>query len=233
MLLDARDLVKRFGGLTAVSGMDLAVAPGAIVGLIGPNGSGKTTLFNLVSGLYRLDGGTVLFKGQDVTGLSPHRIARLGLGRTFQIPALFRKMTVEENLWVPAIDEPWQVVRRRAAEWLDFFRLTSLRAEPAEVLSGGQQKLLELARALMRDPDLLLLDECAAGVQPAMVAELLEAVRRLRERGKAFVIIEHNMEVIQDLCEQIVVMHEGRAIARGDLAAVKQDAVVVEAYLGR
>lgn len=233
MLLDARGLTKSFGGLTAVAGMDLAVRPGTIVGLIGPNGSGKTTLFNLVSGLSPADRGRIVFKGRDVTGLSPHRIARLGLGRTFQVPALFRKMTVEENLWVPAIDEPWGAMRRRAAEWLDFFRLTPLREEPAEALSGGQQKLLELARALMRDPDLLLLDECTAGVQPAMVADLLEAIRRLRDRGKAFVIIEHNMDVIQDLCEQIVVMHEGRGIARGDLAAVKQDAAVVEAYLGR
>ncbi|HEU5394182.1 MAG TPA: ATP-binding cassette domain-containing protein, partial [Candidatus Methylomirabilis sp.] len=173
------------------------------------------------------------FKGHGVTGLSPHRIARMGLGRTFQIPALFRKMTVEENLWVPAIDETWGAMRRRAVELLEFFRLTPLRDEPAEVLSGGQQKVLELARALMRDPDLLLLDECTAGVQPAMVAELLQAIRRLRERGKAFVIIEHNMDVIQDLCEEIVVMHEGRAIARGDLSAVKRDAAVVEAYLGR
>ena len=233
MLLDAQGLTKGFGGLTAVAGMDLAVPPGSIVGLIGPNGSGKTTLFNLVSGLLRPDRGRVLFKKHDVTGLSPHRIARMGLGRTFQIPALFRKMTVQENLWVPAIDEPWEAMRRRAAEWLEFFRLMPLRDEPAEVLSGGQQKVLELARALMRDPDLLLLDECTAGVQPAMVVELLEAIRRLRERGKAFVIIEHNMDVIQDLCEQIVVMHEGHAIARGDLGAVKRDAAVVEAYLGR
>src|SRR3990170_6184581 len=126
MVLDAQGLTKDFGGLTAVAGMDLAVPPGSIVGLIGPNGSGKTTLFNLVSGLLRPDRGRVLFKKHDVTGLSPHRIARMGLGRTFQIPALFRKMTVQENLWVPAIDEPWEAMRRRAAEWLEVFRLMPL-----------------------------------------------------------------------------------------------------------
>src|SRR5690606_34058294 len=214
VLLSIRGLVKDFGGLRAVNNCSFDVTAGTITGLIGPNGAGKTTLFNLVSGFYRPDAGTVLLRGEDITGLPPHVLFSKGLCRTFQIPREQKGMTVLENLMlVPAgqIGERfWNPVFRRGAVWrqeralrekarevLDFVALSKLENEPAGSLSGGQKKLLELARTLMADPVIVLLDEPAAGVNPTLMGRLREKIEQLnRERGITFLLIEHDMPLV-------------------------------------
>ena len=213
--------------------MSLRVEPREIVGLIGPNGSGKSTMFNLIAGAYVPDAGRVLFQNHDVTGWRPYRIARLGLGRTFQIPALFLNMSVFDNLLTAAVEADWPAAPRRADEVLRFLRLEPVRDTPADNLSGGQQKLLELGRVLMRDPSLILLDEVTAGVHPNLRVALLEVIRELRERGRTFIIIEHDMELVRGLCDRIVVMDFGEIVASGSFETIARDPRVMEAYLGR
>ncbi len=232
-ILELADVHRSFGGIAAVNGVDLAVAPGEIVGIIGPNGSGKSTLFNLISGVYAPNRGTIRFQGRDITGWKPHRIARLGLGRTFQIPALFVNMTVWENLLTAAVEADWAHAPERAREVLALLTLERVRDERAENLSGGQQKLLELGRVLMRDPALVLLDEVTAGVHPTLRATNLSAVRDLRQRGKTFVVIEHDMELVRTICDRIVVMDFGEVIASGTFEEIAENPEVMEAYLGR
>lgn len=234
VLLEVRDLRKSFGGINAVAGVSFTLRPGEMLGVIGPNGSGKSTLFNLISGVIPPDSGAVRFAGHSLMGLRPHRIARLGLARTFQIPTPFRKMTVRENMLVAGLGLPKAEAEQRAAHWLEFLKLTRLANDPAENLSGGQQKLLELGRTLMMEPRCILLDEVAAGVNPVLTREIAGYVQELnRTRRVAFIVIEHDMELIQDLCPRILVMDRGTPIAEGSFAEVTANPHVVEAYLGR
>jgi branched-chain amino acid transport system ATP-binding protein len=234
VVLEVRDLRKMFGGVRAVDGCSFAVPRGRISGLIGPNGSGKTTTFNLLTGLATPDAGQVIYRGQNIVGQRPYQIFRKGITRTFQITRIFKEMTVFENmLSVTGLDAPDRVVRQRAEELIAFVNLAHLRAEYGGRLSYGQQKLLEFARALMTDPDLILLDEPAAGVNRTLLQHLLDHIHHLQEQGKTILIVEHDMDVIMNHCERIFVMDYGVKIAEGPPAEIQRDERVVEAYFGR
>lgn len=232
--LDVQDLHKDFGGIKAVNGCCLRVPKGKISGLIGPNGSGKTTTFNLLTGVIPPDSGKVIYKGEDIAGLKPYQIFRKGITRTFQITRIYREMTVFENMIsVAYLNIPMQVARERAEELMEFVTLTKLRDEYGGNLSYGQQKLLEFARALMTDPDLILLDEPAAGVNRTLLASLLERIHELQRLGKTILIVEHDMNVIMNHCDQIFVMDYGVNIADGVPEEIQNNERVVEAYFGR
>jgi ABC-type branched-subunit amino acid transport system ATPase component len=234
VILEVRDLRKAFGGVRAVDGCAFAVPRGKISGLIGPNGSGKTTTFNLLTGIVTPDGGQVIYRGEDIAGLKPFQIFRRGITRTFQITRIFREMTVLENmLSVTGLGVPDRLARERAEALIAFVNLTPLRGEYGGRLSYGQQKLLEFARALMTDPDLILLDEPAAGVNRTLLQRLLDHVHRLQEQGKTIVIVEHDMNVIMNHCERIFVMDYGVKIAEGPPVEIQKDERVIEAYFGR
>jgi len=250
VLLSIRGLTKDFGGLRAVNNCTFDVTAGTITGLIGPNGAGKTTLFGLISGFHEPDSGTVTLNGEDVTGLAPHVMFRKGLCRTFQIPREQKGMTVLENLmlvpagqlgekiWNPifrsrAVWRQERALRERAREVLDFVALSHLESEPAGAMSGGQKKLLELARTLMVDPAIVLLDEPAAGVNPTLMGRLREKIEQLnRERGITFLLIEHDMPLVMGLCNPVVVMNQGTKLVEGPPEVVRNDPRVLEAYLG-
>jgi len=249
-LLEVRGLVKSFGGLRAIDSCSLDVRKGTITGLIGPNGAGKTTLFNVVTGFHPPDGGRVFFNGQDITNLPPHQIFRRRLCRTFQIPREHKSMSVVENLMLVPPDQAgermwnaWLAPGRvradearayeRALEVLEFVDLVHLRDEYAARLSGGQKKLLELARTLMADPELVLLDEPGAGVNPTLMRRLVDNIEHLcRERGVTFLLIEHDMDLVMRLCDPVIVMSEGRHLMQGRPDEVRTDPRVLEAYLG-
>jgi len=233
----------------ALAGCNLSVGEGSITGLIGPNGAGKTTLFNVISGLTRADSGQIRLGADRLDGLSAHAIARRGIGRTFQIPRPLGRMTVLENMLVYAHDQlgerlarvftaPRRVgaeekrLRERARAILESMELGPLAAARAETLSGGQKKLLELARALMSDPRLILLDEPGAGVNPTLMRSLVEAIRALRAGGRTFLLIEHDMDLVTELCDPVVVMAQGARLTEGPFADVRRDPRVLEAYLG-
>jgi branched-chain amino acid transport system ATP-binding protein len=229
-----RDLRKAFGGVQAVDGCSFTVPAGKISGLIGPNGSGKTTTFNLLTGIIAPDDGQVIYRGEDLTGLKPHQIFGKGITRTFQVTRIFREMTVLENmLSVTGLAVPDRQARERAEELIAFVNLTRLRSEYGGRLSYGQQKLLEFARALMTDPDLILLDEPAAGVNRTLLQHLLDQIHRLQESGKTILIVEHDMNVIMNHCERIFVMDYGVKIAEGPPAEIQRDERVLDAYFGR
>ncbi|MGF1528677.1 MAG: ABC transporter ATP-binding protein [Candidatus Competibacterales bacterium] len=248
--LAVTDLHRAFGGVVAVDGMSLTVTPHSITGLIGPNGAGKTTLFNLISGVIPPQRGRVALFGEDITGLKPHHIARRGLVRTFQLARELTRLTVLENLMLaPALQRGERLgavllqlgaVRRqegeilnRARETLALLRLDALADEYAGNLSGGQKKLLELGRALMLDPALILLDEPGAGVNPSLMGFLAATLQHLhREAGKTFLVIEHDMDLVAKICTQVVVMAEGRPLAEGAYATIARDPRVIRAYLG-
>jgi branched-chain amino acid transport system ATP-binding protein len=247
--LEARDVAMVFGGLRAVDGMSLALQRGELLGLIGPNGAGKTTLFNLLAGSLRPSAGSVLISGRDMTKAGPEARIANGVGRTFQIPRPFAEMTVLENVLTggqrQAGERAWlNIVRpgRVAAEeraavekaraLLDFVTLSRLEGEPARVLSGGQRKLLELARVLMADPDTILLDEPAAGVNPVLLELIIDRVLDLNARGTAILLIEHNMEMVSRLCSRVVVMAGGRFLTEGTPDDIAKNPAVVDAYLG-
>jgi len=230
-ILEVRDVTKRFGGVTAVNRCSLALTPGRIYGLIGPNGSGKTTLFNCITGLDPRDAGEIRFKGARIDGLKPHQVARRGIGRTFQIIRVFPELTALENLLV-VTQGPFDVARRRAQELLRFVTLDRLQHEYAGNLSYGQQKLLEFIRVLMADPELILLDEPAAGVNRTLLNELLAAITRLRDQGKTILIVEHDMKVVMGLCETVFVLDYGEKIAEGPPGVIQTDERVIEAYFG-
>jgi neutral amino acid transport system ATP-binding protein len=248
--LDVEGVVKRFGGIAAVDGAAFEVAPGSITALIGPNGAGKTTLFNVITGFQRADRGSVRLAGQEVAKLPPHAIARRGMVRTFQITRALAAMPVIDNMMLAAPDQPGErlrnvflrpgAVRRRerevregARDLLETFGLERVAGDYAGTLSGGQRKLLELARALMAEPKLLLLDEPMAGINPTLGKRLLDHVQRLRrERGMTFLFIEHDMDVVMEHSDRVIVMAEGRVIAAGEPREVRGDQAVVDAYLG-
>jgi neutral amino acid transport system ATP-binding protein len=249
-LLDIDEVVKRFGGIRAVDGATMGVREGAITALIGPNGAGKTTLFNVVTGFYRGDRGEVRFDGESVFGDPPYAIARKGMVRTFQITKALAAMPVIDNMMLAAPEQPGErfrnlflhpgavraredEVREQAMELLAIFNLTELADDYAGTLSGGQRKLLELARALMARPKLLLLDEPMAGINPTLGRRLLDHMERLRqEEGVTFLFIEHDMEVVMNHSDRVVVMAEGKVIAEGEPHEVREDKRVIDAYLG-
>jgi ABC-type branched-subunit amino acid transport system ATPase component len=241
-LLEIRGLAKRFGGVIAVNGLDLGVEPGEVRGLIGPNGSGKTTTINLISALYRPDGGEIRLAGERIERLRPHEIAARGVARTFQISKLFANMTVLENVLVPALAEldrrgarraPAEI-HERARRLLDLVLLDGHRHALARELSGGQSMLLQIARGLMLQPiRLFLMDEPFAGVHPVIKDTIMETiVRANRDEGVTFLIVSHEMATLRRLAPRVSVMHEGRLIAEGSFETVANQPVVLEAYLG-
>ena len=234
ILLESRDLVKRFGGLVAVNEVSFTLERNTVLGLIGINGSGKTTVMNCLNGLYKADGGSIRFEGEELIGRSPHEVTRLGIGRTFQIPRVFRRMTLIDNLLVPLLGSNLSdaELTEQAEECLAQVNLHGLRQNYAEELSGGQQKLLELARLIMLDPKLILLDEPFAGVNPSLCQLLLERIEGLLDKGKSFILVSHDLTSIYRLSRHIIVLNEGRKIAEGSVDEVKNNPDVIEAYLG-
>jgi ABC-type branched-subunit amino acid transport system ATPase component len=242
-LLEARQVVKRFGGLAAVDGVDLAVWPGDVVGLIGPNGSGKTTLFDCLSRITPLTAGRVWLKGIDVTGKKPYQVARMGLARTFQVIRVYGELTVINNLelsiqWgntspLSLLRPSPAAMKQRAEALATFFHLGQVRYEKANNLSGGQRRLLEIAMALMPDPDILLLDEATSGVNPIVIGQIKDRIRELNEsEGKTFLLIEHDIRFIADLCDRVVVLDYGAKLAEGTPADIMDDEAVIDAYFG-
>ena len=232
--IETRGLTKRFGGLTAVDGVSLTARSGEVLGIIGVNGAGKTTLMNCICGLYRIDDGDVLIDGDRVTSLPPHAIAHRGLGRTFQVPRVFRKMSLIDNLLVPVLGEPAsdRDLERRAEAMLTSMRLIDLRHNYAEELSGGQQKLLEMARMLMPDPKIVMLDEPFAGVHPTLCRFMLEQIAAIAAAGKTVLLISHDLTSIYHLSHRVVALNEGRIIAEGGVDDIRGNPAVIEAYLG-
>ncbi|MFL5928534.1 MAG: ABC transporter ATP-binding protein [Gaiellaceae bacterium] len=231
--LEVDGLVRAFEGVRAVDGATFDVQPGSITGLIGPNGAGKSTLFNCVSGFLRAQAGHVLLDGRRIEKLPPHRIARAGLLRTFQTPRTLSRMTVLDNVLVPATRGREREARVRAGELLELVGLDAHAPELAGTLSGGQRKLLDLIRALMAEPRILLLDEPMAGVSPAVRVELLRHILQLRDRdGITLLIVEHDLDFVMAASDRVVVMNNGQVIAGGTPAQVRSDERVLDAYLG-
>lgn len=241
-LLEGRGITKRFGGLTAVRDVDFIVGNSEMVGLIGPNGSGKTTLFDCLSRVQQIDAGQVLFKGVDITSMKPHHVAHLGMARTFQVIRVYRQLSVVENL---TVSRQWAGegvlsqlraghpdVEATAHRLIDFLDLGAVAGQPAGTLSGGQRRLLELGMALMPDPDLVLLDEASSGVNPTLVETIKDRIRLLNRSGTTFLIVEHDMRFISDLCDRVYVLDHGEMLKEGTPAEVMEDAAVIEAYFG-
>lgn len=248
-MLKVKSAVKEFSGFRAVDDCSFEVEENTITGLIGPNGAGKTTMFNLIAGSLNLDQGEVYFSEQKVNNFAPHQIARLGLARTFQIPKTLKKMTVLENLMLVPSDQSGENIwnswfrgskvedeeklnAAKAYETLEFLEIEHLADEMAVNLSGGQKKLLELGRALMAEPELILLDEPGAGVNPTLLNKIAENIIKLKERGKTILLIEHNMDLIMNICDRVIVMNDGKHLVEGTPAEIKTNPQVLEAYLG-
>ena len=238
-LIDAHDFYQ----LVALKGVDLHVEKGELLGLIGPNGSGKTTLFDCVTGILKPNEGSVLLNGKDITNFKPHVVYKMGIGRTFQLVQLFPAMTVLDNMLLAIQESQGNTFNRlfkinedenvkRAIGILDFLKIDHLRENHAKNLSYGQQKLLDLGMVLMSDPDLVLLDEPLAGVNRTLAREIIDRVRELNEQGRTFIIIEHDMKVVMDLCERIVVLDYGEKIAEGTPEEIKNNDQVLKAYFG-
>ena len=248
-LLMAREVTKVFGGHRAVDGVSFVLERGCIGGLIGPNGAGKTTLFNCLAGHLAPTSGSIELDGVPIAGAPPSRVFAAGLARTFQIPRPFPQMTVLENVmlapphqlgerfwanWLQprAVAAQERRTQEAARHWLDFVGLSALAQQPASVLSGGQRKLLELARVMVAEPRLVLLDEPGAGVNPALLDQIVDKVAALNRQGTTFLVIEHNMDLVMSLCRPVMVMAQGRLLVQGEPDTVLRDPRVVEAYLG-
>jgi branched-chain amino acid transport system ATP-binding protein len=250
-MLNAKGIVKNFGGLTAINHCSIEVEKGSIVGLIGPNGAGKTTLFNVITGMYKPDAGRVIFKGDDITGLSPDQICQKGITRTFQVSRELKVMTLLENILLAYKNQRGESILRgivnpvsvreqerrnleKALEILNAMKLYELRNESAAILSGGQRKMLEIGQALATEPEMLLLDEPTAGATVAETAMVVGLIKKMREeQGLTFLIVEHKMEVIMGICDKIIVMSYGEKLMEGSAVEVRRNEQVREAYLGR
>ena len=234
-MLQVLDIKKSFKGVQALKGVSLSVPDQSILGIIGMNGSGKTTLLNCINGLYNADGGEINFNGQSLIGLTPNRVAALGIGRTFQVPKVFSKLTLLDNLEIPQIplNVPPVEARRRSSQWLKKVALHTLIHNYAEELSGGQQKLLELARIMVARPKLILLDEPFAGVNPELAMLMIDVIRSIpKEHDCSVVLVSHDLTSVYRLSNHIVVLNEGQLLCEGDADTIRSDPAVIEAYLG-
>jgi ABC-type branched-subunit amino acid transport system ATPase component len=249
-ILEARNITLRFGGLEALNGLSFAVDPGRIVSLIGPNGAGKTTLLNAITGVYPLDSGEILFRGNPISRLMTHQIAALGIHRTFQQSQLFHDLTVLENVMVgmhpktksgfwggvlhfPKERREEEEIRDKAESLLDFLGLLPKDSQPASQISIADQRRLEIARAMAGDPELLLLDEPVAGLNIRETEAMGDLILKLKERGQTVVLVEHNMHLVMGISDHLVVLHHGTKIGEGHPEEIQKDARVIEAYLGR
>ena len=233
--LEVDQVHKYFGGIPALDGVSLNVEEGKIHGVIGPNGAGKTTMFNVINGVYSPDKGKINYKGRDITGLKPNKIATMGIGRTFQVARVFNEMTLMDNLMVPLI--PRRVSKRegekRASELLKMAGLNRLKDQLAVEISGGQKKLLEFMRTMMADPEVILLDEPFAGVNPGLIERLIEITFELNKtREKTFLLISHDIPSVMKLCKNLTVLSAGTTIAEGESEVIRHDPAVIDAYLG-
>jgi ABC-type branched-subunit amino acid transport system ATPase component len=240
-MLEVQDVSKAFGGIQALNSCSLNVEQGSIAGLIGPNGSGKTTLFNIITGYEQVDGGNVRFQNSSINNMTPDKIFRLGIGRTFQLTRVFPRMTVMENMHVAVQRQGargllswWSASHEqdRALDLLNFVGIARLKDEPAGNLSYGQKKLLEFAFVLIAEPKMILLDEPAGGINPSLISHIAERIRTLNKQGITFLVVEHNMEFVMKLCDVVTVLHRGSAIAAGIPEQVQKDPAVLAAYLG-
>ncbi len=233
-LLETKELSKNFGGLSALSNVTLEVEKGEVVGIIGPNGAGKTTLYNCITGFYKPTSGKVMFEGKDITGLPNHKICRLGIARTFQIPRSFLNLTLFENVTVGALGRglPLKEARQRAKEIISFLMLDECADQPAGKLNFNYRRRCEVARALATSPKLLLLDEAFAGLNPTEIDDMIEIVRKIQSEGLTIILTEHVMKVVMSLAERIIVLHQGKLIAEGSPEKIASDSAVIEAYLG-